>query len=90
LEEEIKALRGGTANEGEKQDPAIAHQQQMNLFNPVLHCSELKRKIQEMMSDYIALEEYFMVQSVKKACDNPIYLRCTLIVKKQRTGCGYG
>ncbi|ELR19326.1 COG4 transport protein [Acanthamoeba castellanii str. Neff] len=33
----------------------------------LIHCSELNRSMQEMMGHYIKLEEYYMIQSVKKA-----------------------
>ena len=32
----------------------------------LIHCSELNRSMQEMMGHYIKLEEYYMIQSVKK------------------------
>lgn len=32
----------------------------------LLHVSELNRKMQELIGNYILLEEYFMVESVKK------------------------
>lgn len=42
----------------------------------LIHCSELNRAMQEMMGHYVKLEEYYMMQSVKKVYSPPKLLSC--------------
>ncbi|KAL6057907.1 Golgi transport complex subunit 4 [Balamuthia mandrillaris] len=54
-----------TTTDSNKESPLI----RSSLLKVHQLCTELNGKVQELMSHYIALEEYFMVQSVKKAVE---------------------
>ncbi len=64
LENGEKAKEKENHGSGTAQPPRSASSS--SVPDGLIHCSELNRAMQEMMGHYVKLEEYYMLQSVKK------------------------